>query len=102
MHKDLGKYVDAGAVVGSIDALTAGFLAPGYCSSDKRSRNIIDVQGVEDLTRDLTPLTDCSCAVTEVVWGAGACLRKRAICLRKFYVNEHASRERMATNEAGM
>jgi hypothetical protein len=95
MHKDLGKYVDARASLAPSTLLTAAFLAPDFCSFDERSRNVVDVQIVEDLTLDSRSLTDGPSAVTSLWCGAEA-------CLRKFYVNEHASRERMATNEAGM
>jgi len=55
---------------------------PGSNGSE-RSRNMIEAQGVENLTRDSGSVTDGSSAVTNLGWRAGDCLRKRAARLRQ-------------------
>ena len=49
----------------------------------ERSQNVSDVQGVDGLTRNSGSLRDGSSAGMKLSWEAGACLRKRAACLRK-------------------
>jgi hypothetical protein len=58
-----------------------GDFSPG--GGVKRSWNLLDGQGVEDLTRDLGWLTEGFFCYGELTAALGACLRKQAPCLRK-------------------
>jgi hypothetical protein len=83
MHKDLGKYVGTKAVIGTLGASDSWLLAPDFCPGVKRSRNLLDGQGVENLTRDHGWLTEGFSRDGKLTTALGACLRKQAPCLRK-------------------
>jgi len=103
MHKDLQEYVGGAAAIGSAGASDSWLLAPGFCSCDERSRNLIDRKGRPDLSRSKAakgrgigtrsrlpvqvtvtsgkvPVTLGKVPVTpaaggEIVWQAGMCKR---------------------------
>ena len=87
MHKALQKYVGVVVVIDSGGASDSWFLASDFCSCVKRSQNLLDGQGVENLTRDLDSLRMRCSATANSRWDAGLVYVNR----RRVYVNGRAS-----------
>jgi hypothetical protein len=98
MRKDLQKYVGSATVIGSASASDSWLQAPDFCFGDKRSRNVIDAKGVDNLTWDSGSLSERSLAATNS-WREAGFVYVNGRCV---YVNAQTSANRSAKNEAGM